>query len=180
MILSEMYNEIDDDLSEYVREYAQNLIDENDFDAEILDVRFYGSRVRGDFKDNSDLDAVLYYAGSEREDDMFNLLNDNDDRLRIDGILVDINPIRDEESGTIESYMRRSHQYNKEHLSESRKGFKKVKPKGKHTAGRQASVIHKEGDHWRIMSNKTGSFWPQKYKTRKSALAALKAYQMHH
>jgi len=36
--------------------------------------------------------------------------------------------------------------------------------------------IKKSGDKWRIISNKTGKMWPQKYKTRTSAESALDAY----
>jgi len=36
--------------------------------------------------------------------------------------------------------------------------------------------IKKSGNDWRIISNKTGKLWPQKYKTRKSAESALDAY----
>ena len=36
--------------------------------------------------------------------------------------------------------------------------------------------IKQSGDKWRIISNKTGKLWPQKYKTRKSAESALSAY----
>ncbi len=39
-----------------------------------------------------------------------------------------------------------------------------------------SGCIEKRGDKWRIISNKTGKLWPQKYKTRKSAEAALDAY----
>jgi len=38
--------------------------------------------------------------------------------------------------------------------------------------------IKKSGDKWRIISNKTGKLWPQKYKTKKSAEDALKAYHV--
>jgi hypothetical protein len=40
--------------------------------------------------------------------------------------------------------------------------------------------IKKSGDKWRIISNKTGKLWPQKYKTKKDAEDALKAYHAHH
>jgi len=36
--------------------------------------------------------------------------------------------------------------------------------------------IKQSDGKWRIISNKTGKLWPQKYKTRKSAEAALGAY----
>ena len=31
-------------------------------------------------------------------------------------------------------------------------------------------------DNWRIISNKTGKYWPQKYETKEKAEAALDAY----
>ena len=39
-----------------------------------------------------------------------------------------------------------------------------------------SGCIKKSGDKWRIVSNKTGKLWPQKYKTRTSAESALDAY----
>ena len=39
-----------------------------------------------------------------------------------------------------------------------------------------SGCIKKSGDKWRIISNKTGKMWPQKYKTRTSAESALDAY----
>jgi len=36
--------------------------------------------------------------------------------------------------------------------------------------------IKQSDGKWRIISNKTGKLWPQKYKTRKSAEGALDAY----
>jgi len=36
--------------------------------------------------------------------------------------------------------------------------------------------IKKGQGGWRIINNKTGKLWPQKYKTRKSAEAALAGY----
>ena len=39
--------------------------------------------------------------------------------------------------------------------------------------------IKKSGDKWRIISNKTGKLWPQKYETKEKAENALKAYHVH-
>ena len=36
--------------------------------------------------------------------------------------------------------------------------------------------IKKSGDKWRIISNKTGKLWPQKYETKETAESALDAY----
>jgi len=41
-----------------------------------------------------------------------------------------------------------------------------------------SGCISKRGDKWRIISNKTGKLWPQKYDTKKSAEDALKAYHV--
>lgn len=44
------------------------------------------------------------------------------------------------------------------------------------------NVIHKEGDHWRIEgrknvgNNNSKGYWPQKFKTKQSAILALKGY----
>ena len=39
-----------------------------------------------------------------------------------------------------------------------------------------SGCIKKSGDDWRIISNKTGKLWPQKYETKEKAEAALDAY----
>ena len=39
-----------------------------------------------------------------------------------------------------------------------------------------SGCIKKEGDKWRIISNKTGKLWPQKYDSKQSAEDALDAY----
>ena len=39
-----------------------------------------------------------------------------------------------------------------------------------------SGCIKKSGDKWRIISNKTGKMWPQKYDTKTSAENALDAY----
>jgi len=39
-----------------------------------------------------------------------------------------------------------------------------------------SGCIKKEGDEWRIISNKTGKLWPQTYDSEKSAEDALDAY----
>ena len=39
-----------------------------------------------------------------------------------------------------------------------------------------AGCIKQSDGSWRIISNKTGKLWPQKYKTRESAESALRGY----
>ena len=52
---------------------------------------------------NSDLDVVVQLSGNEREDDLFNLFHE--DKFRIGGVLVDINPITEYKTGTLEEYL---------------------------------------------------------------------------
>lgn len=72
-------------------------------EAEIVDVVVSGSRCRGIEQENSDLDVVVEYTGSTREDDLFNMLHE--DSIYIAGIQVDINPITESRTGTLETYL---------------------------------------------------------------------------
>ncbi len=76
-----------------------------------LGLRLHGSRVRGDARADSDLDAVVEYSGDVREDALFDFLNSEDNRISYRGIPVDVNPIRAEETGTLGEYMRRDAEY---------------------------------------------------------------------
>ena len=49
------------------------------------------------------MDVVVEYIGDEREDDMFNLLHE--DKFSIGGVKVDINPINEYRTGTLEEYL---------------------------------------------------------------------------
>ena len=103
----ELFHSLDgqsaDDIEKMVYAYVQSQIDEYGLDAEIVDVVVAGSRCRGIEKENSDLDVVVEYIGSTREDDLFNLLQE--DSIYIAGIQVDINPITEGKTGTLETYL---------------------------------------------------------------------------
>lgn len=75
--------------------------DEFDF----VDLCAYGSRTNGRAEKDSNLDILLEYKGSAREDAVFNVLHDAP--IYLQGIVVDINPIKAGCSGTIEEYLRR-------------------------------------------------------------------------
>ena len=96
--------------------YIKNALEYADVQADIVGMEIIGSRNRGTAKSNSDLDIVVELKGDNlREDDLFNLLNDDDEPLEINGIKVDINPIIAEKSGTLKEFMERSKNYDKEH-----------------------------------------------------------------
>ena len=103
----ELFHSLDgqsaEDIEKTVYAYVQSQIDEYGLDAEIVDVVVAGSRCRGIEKENSDLDVVVEYTGSTREDDLFNMLHE--DSIYIAGILVDINPITEGKTGTLETYL---------------------------------------------------------------------------
>mgnify|MGYP000716020160 CR=1 FL=1 len=82
---------------------ALELIQKYGLDAQIVDVVVSGSRCRGIEQENSDLDVVVEYTGSTREDDLFNMLHE--DSIYIAGIQVDINPITESRTGTLETYL---------------------------------------------------------------------------
>ena len=103
----ELFHSLDgqsaEDIEKTVYAYVQSQIDEYGLDAEIVDVVVSGSRCRGIEKENSDLDVVVEYTGSTREDDLFNMLHE--DSIYIAGIQVDINPITEGRTGTLETYL---------------------------------------------------------------------------
>lgn len=103
----ELFHSLDgqsaEDIEKTVYAYVQSQIDEYGLDAEIVDVVVAGSRCRGIEQENSDLDVVVEYTGSTREDDLFNMLHE--DSIYIAGIQVDINPITESRTGTLETYL---------------------------------------------------------------------------
>ena len=103
----ELFHSLDgqsaEDIEKTVYAYVRSQIDAYGLDAEIVDVVVSGSRCRGIEKENSDLDVVVEYTGSTREDDLFNMLHE--DSIYIAGIQVDINPITEGRTGTLETYL---------------------------------------------------------------------------
>lgn len=99
-------------IEETVLCYAQAQIDEMGLaeEVELLGARVYGSRSReGLYHEGSDIDVVVSYSGSLREDTFFNVLHE--DGLEIAGIPVDINPISTEKTGTLEEYLENAEKY---------------------------------------------------------------------
>lgn len=89
---------------------AQAEIIENDLDARIQAVRVYGSRTRdGLFKEDSDVDVVIAYEGTVREDDLFSVLNEAG--YKVGNMRVDMNPIRPDKTGTLEDFLEKSERY---------------------------------------------------------------------
>ena len=88
----------------------QEMID-NEIAGDIEAVVLYGSRSRGlETSEDTDIDIVVQINNAElKEDALFNLFSDMD--IEIDGIPVDVNPIRPEETGTLDEYLPKAEAY---------------------------------------------------------------------
>ena len=84
-----------DEINEYEPEYG----------LKVLNAKIYGSRENGNYKPDSDIDVLLEYEGDLKESEVFNLVNEAG--ISIAGMKLDINPIRAQESGTIEEFLQR-------------------------------------------------------------------------
>ncbi len=85
---------------------VENNLSEDEFNFE--DIRVYGSYSKGQNKDTSDLDFLVQYSGSMREDDAFNMFAYAELTLEdVNGntVKIDINPVNIAKSGTIDEHL---------------------------------------------------------------------------
>lgn len=109
--LKENFDMSADDLTDMVKADIENILQEADVSPEEFnfeDIRVYGSYTKGKNKETSDLDFIVQYTGTMKEDAAFNLLHDED--LTIENkngrtVTIDINPINRELSGTIDEHI---------------------------------------------------------------------------
>ena len=104
-------------LDQILRRMDDAYVDKSEFNFEKIAI--FGSRNRGTARSNSDLDVVIEYSGTMREDDVFNILHDEDEEygyMDIDGIFIDVNPIREEETGTLEEYLKKAREYDRQFM----------------------------------------------------------------
>ena len=102
-----------DEVIDITKDHIKSILEEYGEYAEIVAVRPYGSRAKGTAKTDSDLDMVVQYEGDIREDSLFDMLNDEEGKLYIEGIAVDINPIKADDTGDIEDYLGRVYAFDK-------------------------------------------------------------------
>ena len=108
-------NLTEDEIYRKIESYLKESLQLADIDTDIIGIQLVGSRTKGTNKEISDLDVLVEYNNSEiHEDDFFNYLNDEDDRLCINGVKVDFNPINEERSGyNIKSWLKENYNYEK-------------------------------------------------------------------
>lgn len=100
------------EIERLVLTYVQGRLDSMGKSDEVLlhGARVYGSRRReGLYTADSDVDVVVSYTGNISEDSLFNRLNEK--KMAISGMLVDINPISTEKTGTLKDFMERAEEY---------------------------------------------------------------------
>ena len=104
---NELFHEISEmnpaEIEETVKCHVQAQLDESGIDAVIVDSAVAGSRCRGLEQEGSDLDVVVELSTNEREDALFDMLNESG--LHIGGVKVDINPITAQRTGSLETYL---------------------------------------------------------------------------
>jgi hypothetical protein len=103
-------------VEETVSGYVNWKLENEGIDAKLIGLAVIGSRCRGLEHDGSDLDIVAEYRGDVREDVLFDILHE--DGLQIGGIKVDINPITEEKTGTLASYLANAQEYMDRELEE--------------------------------------------------------------
>lgn len=91
------------DIEDMVREYVEEVMWTNRVKGCIRNVVISGSRCRGLERENSDLDVVVELECDEREDVLFDMLHEEE--FSIGGVVVDINPITRDKTGTMEEYL---------------------------------------------------------------------------
>lgn len=118
-------NITEDDIYEIIKDYLKSVIIDNDINTDIIDFQIVGSRNKGTYKKESDIDVLVEYNNSDiREDSFFNLLNDENTGLEIDGITVDFNPINPERSGyTVSSWLEENYNYDKSKQTENEEEY---------------------------------------------------------
>ena len=115
----EYFHDIDgnsaEEIEALVREHAEAVFAENGIEAAVKGVVLDGSRSRGIEHYSSDIDVVMEIESELKEDALFNILHENE--LTVGRIAVDVNPIKADESGTLEEYLPKAEEYlkNKAH-----------------------------------------------------------------
>lgn len=86
-----------------VKDFVQKVFEENGIIAEIGGAAITGSRSRGLENADSDIDVVIEIDSDLKEDALFNIIHDEE--LTLEGYMIDINPIKADETGALETYL---------------------------------------------------------------------------
>lgn len=106
-----------EEIEEYVKSEIESFLEENSIsEVKIKEVVLYGSRSRGAERSQSDIDVLVFYESpSVREDALFNLIGEL--KLTLGELPLDINPIREQETGLLDDYLAKAEKYMEEKLN---------------------------------------------------------------
>lgn len=107
------------DIRAYVQNSVQEVLDIEypEKDIYIKQITIIGSRTRGEGREDSDLDILLEYGGDDvREDDLFNVLNNEENKITLEGIEFDINPINAKRSLNTAQWLARDARWREEDI----------------------------------------------------------------
>ena len=162
-------------IEEDMAAYAQSVFDENGIDAKVVDVAVTGSRSRGLETEASDIDVVLEVQSDLKEDALFNILHE--EPYDINGIPVDLNPIRAEETGTLANYLIESEIYLAEKQTQTAQSIAENQPELEKVTDDEATEIietrerrgffYTQNDNgtYTGIDNSNGEAWTEDFKT---------------
>lgn len=105
-IIQGLENYSKEDIIKVLKPYLDELEADCPGEFKVKKITIIGSRTKGKARPDSDLDVLVEYEGTMKEDSAFNALHY--EPIYIEDIPVDINPIRKEQSGTTEQWLERS------------------------------------------------------------------------
>ena len=124
------------DIRAYVQNSVQEVLDIEypEEDIYIKQITIIGSRTRGEGREDSDLDILLEYGGDDvREDDLFNVLNNEENKIMLEGIEFDINPINAKRSLNTAQWLARDARWHEEDM--------KIKTSYKNNTDMESKVV---------------------------------------
>ena len=96
-------------IEQMVEEFVMGQLHEREINYNPAGIAITGSRSRGLERPDSDLDVVIEFSTDIKEYVLFNILHE--EPFSIGGVPVDINPIREEETGDLGDYLRNAEKY---------------------------------------------------------------------
>ncbi len=133
-----------------VRMVVEDIIKDYSLDVTIEDVVISGSRSRGIESAGSDLDVVVYFSGSEREDSFFNILHENG--IVMGGAKVDINPISQGQIGCLSEYLKGVDAYLEEKQSQMAREAEQAQEKVITYTVAECGEFHSRGEFHRYIA----------------------------
>lgn len=91
------------DIEDMVKDCVKEILEDNMIEAEVKRVALTGSRSRGIEHKKSDIDITIEVSSDLKEYALFNIINK--EQIMCNGIAVDVNPIKEDETGTLDTYL---------------------------------------------------------------------------